>query len=301
MSTPARPKELGEFLKARRAELTPSTVGLPASTSVRRVPGLRREEVAALATISIDYYTRLERGRMPASAHVLNDLARVLRLDDDQRAYMLQLAGKPLGRRAGEAVRTIRPQLRRLLDQLTETPALVLGRCMDILAWNRMAAALITDFGQIPEERRNYVRLVFSDPALRKLYADWEEVGRMCVAFLHMDVAADPDDPYLASLVRELSVRDDDFREWWDGQHVTRKGHGIKRFNHPVVGEITLDWDTLTCATAPSQQLIILNAEPGTSSHNALRLLAAWAVNHVADPRGHPPGTGPLTGARPLP
>ncbi len=137
------------------------------------------------------------------------------------------------------------PQLRRLLDQLPEAAALVLGSGMDILAWNRLAAALITDFSRIPEEQRNYVRMVFTDPAMRTLYPDWADVAHKAVTNLHMDAARHPDDPRLAELVRELSTLDADFRNWWHGHHVTSKGQGTKRFHHPVVGEITLDWDTL--------------------------------------------------------
>ncbi len=276
-SDDARLKELGDFLRARRAELSPLSVGLPAGPVERRVPGLRREEVAGLAAISTDYYRRLEQGRMPASAPVLDELARVLRLDDDQRAYLFELAGKPSGRPRAGSARGTSPQLRRLLDQLPEAAALVLGSGMDILAWNRLAAALITDFSRIPEERRNYVRMMFTDPAMRTLYPDWADVAHKAVTNLHMDAARNPDDPRLAELVRELSTVDADFRNWWRGHHVTSKGQGTKRFNHPLVGEITLDWDTLTCDTASDQQVIVLTAQPGTPSHDALRILASWS------------------------
>ena len=200
--------ELGDFLKARRAELSPQSMGLPDNGTLRRVPGLRREEVALLAAISTEYYTRLEQGRMEASAPVLMTLARVLRLDDDQRDYLLELAGKDNARPRRRAAQKVRPQMRRLLDNLVDTPALVLGRRMDILAWNPLAAALMTDFSQIPEERRNSVRLVFTDPAMRNLYTDWEDVARTNVAFLRMEAADNPDDPRLSELVEELSVRD---------------------------------------------------------------------------------------------
>lgn len=278
-----RLKELGEFLRARRGELSPQAVGLPAGPVTRRVPGLRREEVAGLAAISTDYYRRLEQGRMAASGPVLDELARVLRLDDDQRAYLFELAGKPLAKPRAEPARVISPQLRRLLDQLPEAATLVLGSGMDIIAWNRLAAALITDFAQIPEEQRNYVRLVFTDPAMRTLYPDWADVAHKAVTNLHMDAARHPDDLRLAELVRELSTRDADFRTWWHGQHVASKGQGTKRFHHPVVGELTLDWDTLICDTAPDQHVIVLTAEPGTPSHDGLRILASWAGVHVPD------------------
>ncbi|MEQ0564243.1 helix-turn-helix domain-containing protein [Amycolatopsis sp. NEAU-NG30] len=265
---------MGEFLRARRAELTPQVVGLPTETTARRVPGLRREEVARLAAISTDYYRRVEQGRMTASGPVLAELARVLRLDVDQRSYLFELAGKPAGAPRATPSRTISPQLRRLLDQLPEAPALVLGEGMDILAWNSLAAALITDFARIPEPERNYVRLIFTDPAMRTLYPDWTDVARKAVTNLHMDVARHPDDPRLTELVAELSQLDTDFRHWWHGQHVESKGQGTKRFHHPLVGDLTLDWDTLICDTAPDQYVIVLTAQPGTPSHDALRALA---------------------------
>ncbi|MDX8148827.1 helix-turn-helix domain-containing protein [Lentzea sp. BCCO 10_0061] len=293
-----RLKDLGEFLRARRGELSPQAVGLPAGPVARRVPGLRREEVARLAAISTDYYRRLEQGRMAASGAVLDELARVLRLTDDQRVYLFELAGKPSGKARARSAQEISPQLRRLLDQLPEAAALVLGSGMDIIAWNRLAAALITDFAQIPEERRNYVRMVFTDPAMRTLYPDWADVARKAVTNLHMDAALHPDDPRLAELVIELSTQDADFREWWRGQHVEAKGQGTKRFHHPLVGELTLDWDTLICDTAPDQHVIVLTAQPGTPSHDALRILASWAGEHV--PAAGPSDSGTPVAARPL-
>ena len=220
----AHPNELGAFLKARRAELSPGEVGLLDAGGHRRVAGLRREEVAQLAAISTDYYTRLEQGRIRASASVLASLARVLRLDDDQRTYLYELAGRNPSRPRRRAAQKVRPQIQLLLDQLTEIPAMVLGRNMDILAWNSLAAALITDFSQIPESQRNHVRLVFTDPAIRHLYADWEGVARMNVAQLRMAAAENPDDPRLAALVGELSVQDPQFRQWWAAQQVASRG-----------------------------------------------------------------------------
>ncbi|MBE9373753.1 helix-turn-helix domain-containing protein [Saccharopolyspora sp. HNM0983] len=279
MSSSKSPRsELGEFLKARRAELGPHQVGLPDTGAVRRVPGLRREEVAQLAAISTDYYTRLEQGRIAASASVLGALARVLHLDDDQRDYLSELAGKEAVRPRRRTRQTVRVPLQRLLDDLRFTPAFVLGRRMDVLAWNPLAAALVTDFGQIPARNRNYVRLLFTDPAMRRLYADWETVAHTCVALLRREAARCPDDPQLAELVGELSVRDADFRQWWAAHHVANQRIGTKTLHHPVVGDLTLDWDTLTSATDPDQQLITWSAEPGTPAHDRLRILASWAA-----------------------
>jgi transcriptional regulator with XRE-family HTH domain len=275
----AHPNELGAFLNARRAELSPGEVGLRDVGGHRRVAGLRREEVAQLAAISTDYYTRLEQGRIRASASVLASLARVLRLDDDQRTYLYELAGRNPSRPRRRATQKVRPQMQLLLDQLSEIPAMILGRNMDILAWNSLAAALITDFSQIPEDQRNHVRLVFTDPAIRHLYADWEGVARSNVAMLRMDAAENPDDPRLAALVGELSVQEPQFRQWWAAQQVASRGFGRKVFRHPVAGEIVLDWDTLVCATDPEQKLIIMTAEPGSPSQEALRFLASWSAS----------------------
>lgn len=272
--------ELGEFLKARRAELTPRQVGLSETGAVRRVPGLRREEVAQLAAISTDYYTRLEQGRIPVSASVLTVLAGALHMDDEQHSYLAELAGKETTRPRRRAGQKVQPSLRRLLDDLGSTPAIVLGRRMDVLAWNPLAAALVADFAQIPAKERNYVRLVFTDPAMRSLYADWEGVAHTCVALLRREAARYPDDPQLTRLVGELSVQDPQFRQWWAAHHVAGKRIGTKTLNHPVVGDLTLDWDTLTCTDDPDQQLITWTADPGTPAHDRLRILASWTAGH---------------------
>ncbi|MEV8350554.1 helix-turn-helix domain-containing protein [Streptomyces niveus] len=282
-SNAAHRNELGEFLKARRAELSPRTVGLPDSGGPRRVPGLRREEVAQLAAISTDYYTRLEQGRIQASAPVLAALTRALHLQDDQRAYLFSLAGKPSARSPRRARQQVQPQLRRLLDDLTATPAVVMGRRMDILAWNALAAAMITDFGKIPEKSRNYIRLIFTDPDMRTLYSDWNTVARTCVAQLRMEAAKYPDDPRLSALVGELSVHDELFRRWWAAHDVATLSVGTKVLRHPVAGELTLDWDTLTATTDPDQQLVIWTAEPGTPTYDGLRFLASWATAGTRD------------------
>ena len=280
MTRDAHLNELGEFLRARRAELSPRAVGLPDTGTPRRVPGLRREEVAQLAAISTDYYTRLEQGRIQASAPVLGAITRVLHLNDDQCDYLFGLAGRNISRPRRRSGQKVQPQLRRLLDDLTATPAVVMGRRMDVLAWNSLAAALVTDFGQIPEKHRNYIRLIFTDPAVRALYSDWETVARTCVAQLRMEAAKYPDDPRLTALVGELSVQDPHFRRWWAAHHVATLSVGTKVFHHPVAGDLTLDWDTLTASTDPDQQLVIWTAEPGTPSHDALRILASWAADH---------------------
>jgi transcriptional regulator with XRE-family HTH domain len=274
-------KELGAFLRARRSELSPSDVDLPEGGTQRRVAGLRREEVAQLAAISADYYTRLEQGRIHPSAPVLASLARVLRLDDDQRTYMNELAGNPATARSRRrAPQKVKPYMQRVLDRV-DAPAIVMTPTHDILAWNRLAAALMLDFSEVPERERNFMRLLFTDPRLRSLYPDWEGLARAVVSYMRMEAARKPDDPRLAELVGDLSIRDAQFRQWWAGTHVAVKRRGTRTYNHPVVGEITLDWDALTSDAEPDQQLVVYTAEPGSRSERALRELAAWAAEHI--------------------
>ena len=166
--------------------------------------------------------------------------------------------------------------MRRLLDQLTQTPAVVLGRRLDILAWNASATALYTDFARIPARRRNYVRLLFTDPAFRGLHAEWRRDARIVVASLRMEAANDPDDPELAILVGELSVQDADFRSWWASHQVTGAGYGTKHYRHPLVGDLTLDCDTWDSPDRSGQRLMVLSAEPGTPSGERLRILSSW-------------------------
>ncbi|SEF37534.1 Helix-turn-helix domain-containing protein [Amycolatopsis pretoriensis] len=281
MEPTGQPKELGDFLKARRAQLNPRDVGLVEPASPRRVAGLRREEVAQLAAISVDYLTRLEQGRVQASSSVLATLARALRLDDDQQSYVYELAGKPFRRPRRRAGEKLRPAMKRLLEQLAETPAMVLGRRLDVVAWNDSAAALFTDFARYPANRRNYVYLLFADPQVRALHADWDEAARTAVAALHLEAARDPDAPELAELVGELAVHHPEFRTWWAAHHVTSQGYGVKHYHHPVVGDLTLDCDMWESPDGSGQRLMVLTAEPGSAAHEGLRILASWTAEPV--------------------
>lgn len=274
MSGSIQQNELGTFLKARRAERTPHAAGLAGSGGSRRVAGLRREEVAQLASISTDYYTRIEQGRIRVSGPVLSTLADVLHLDEDQRRYMFELAGKPTSRSTRQSAQQVKAPLQRLLDDLSSTPAIVMGRRMDVLAWNRLAAAMITEFDRLPAPHRNYVRVLFTDPAMRTLYEDWESVARTAVAQLRMEAAKYPDDPRLAVLVGELSLRDAQFAQWWAERNVASLSSGTKTLVHPTVGTLVLDWDTLAETADAEQQLIVWTAEPGSPTHAALRTLA---------------------------
>ncbi|MDF9811701.1 helix-turn-helix transcriptional regulator [Streptomyces sp. SPB162] len=271
--------ELGEFLKVCRAQLSPRTVGLPESGAPRRVPGLRREEVAQLVGISTRAYARLEQGRTPVPRTVLATLARVLHLDDAQRDHLFELAARGTCEPRRRPAQKVHPQLRRILDELSTTPALVLGRHLDILAWNPLAAALLTDFDKLPANRRNYARLMFTDPAFRELCLDWRTNARICVTHLRLEAARYPGDPKLAALVGELSVTDADFRQWWAGRQMNGLRMGTKRLRHPIVGDLTLDWDTLTCTADPTQKLVVATADPGAPSHDGLLFLASWTAD----------------------
>ena len=270
--------ELRDFLRSRRAKITPDEAGLPAHPGVRRVPGLRREEIAQLAGVSVDYYVRLERGRhLNVSASVLDAIARALRLNDLERAHLFRIAKPGRARPRSLPPQRIRPGLRLLLDSLTDVPALVYGRRMDVLGANHLARALYTDFDALPARDRNMARLVFLDEHFRSLYADWEDAARNIVASLRLYAGGRPHDPALAELVGELSVHDTDFRRWWADHDVFERGHGIKHFHHPVVGDLVLNYEAFTPTDDPEQLLGISTAEPGSVSAERLKLLASWA------------------------
>ena len=272
--------ELREFLRSRRARITPGEAGLTPAPGTRRVPGLRREEVAQLAGVSVDYYVRLERGRdVNASEAVLDAIARALRLNEVERSHLFAIArhGKPSRARSRPLPpQRVRPGLYRVLETLTETPAIVTGRRTDVLATNRLARALYTDFDALPYRERNMSRYVFLDEGARELYADWEAVARTSVASLHLYAGRHPHDPQLAALIGELSLRDEDFRRWWADHDVQRRTFGSKHFHHPVVGDLTLDYEAFAVTGDPDQVLGIYTAEPGSPSEEALRLLASW-------------------------
>ncbi len=285
-------RELGRFFAARRAQLQPADVGLPELPgSLRRVAGLRREEVARLVAISTDYYTRIEQGRLAPSAPVLDGMIRALRLDDEQADYVVALLARsseapgPRGSlasrssrgarasRSERASRAVRPQIARLLGQLDHTPALVFGPLLDILAWNDLAAALLLDFAELPPKERNYIRLVFLHPRMRALYPEWQQVARTCVAVLRMNAAENPTDPALSALVGELSIASPEFRRWWAERRVAHQSFGTKVIRHPVAGDLTLDWDSFAQTGSPDQQLVLWSAEPGSASEARLRTL----------------------------
>ncbi|RKN39443.1 helix-turn-helix transcriptional regulator [Streptomyces hoynatensis] len=279
-----RRAELGEFLRSRRARLRPEELGLADYGGRRRVPGLRREELARLAGVSVDHYVRLEQGRtLHFSEAVLDAVARALRLDAVEREHLYRLArpwpqGRPEpGRPEGEEPQRVRPGLRRLLDSAADVPAYVVGRNTDVLAWNRLAAALITDFGALPPRQRNLARLVFLDEGTRSLYADWWDKARDVAAYLRLDAGRHPGDPQTARLLEELDAASPEFRAAWAEHRLKDKTHGRYRYRHPVVGELDLGFETLRLPDDPDQALVAHTVEEGSPSETALRLLSTWA------------------------
>ncbi|MGW2460546.1 helix-turn-helix domain-containing protein [Streptomyces sp. NPDC001761] len=276
-----RRAELSEFLRSRRARLKPEDVGLAGFGRHRRVPGLRREELAQLAGVSVAYYTRLEQGNgRNVSAEVLDSIARALRLTDAEHAHLTHLA-KPKAHKKKPAARQqqVRAVLRHLLDSMDGVPAYVVGRCSQILAWNRMAAAVFGDWGELPPAERNWARLVFLRPAYRELFVDWEQKAIDIVCALRMDAGCDPDDARLSVLVGELSVKSEEFRRLWATHDVKEKSHGVKHLHHPLVGDLALNFESFRLTDGSEQVLVTYHADPDSASADSLRLLASWGAD----------------------
>ncbi|MFB7945620.1 helix-turn-helix transcriptional regulator [Kitasatospora phosalacinea] len=271
--------ELGEFLRQRRARIQPSDVGLPELGRRRRVPGLRREEVAQLAGVSVDYYVRLEQGRGDGvSAEVLDAVARVLRLDATERGHLHDLARPPRGthRRAPRQVGQVGPGLRLVLDAMA-LPAFVLGRCMDVRAWNAAADAVI-GFSELPPGERNMARHAFLTEYGARLYPEFERVAAETVAHLRLDAARHPDDPELAALVAELNAHSSLFAELWSRHGVREKASGRKLLLHPRAGELDFGYETLAPPGEPGLLLVVYTVEPGSVTAERLAALTAAAA-----------------------
>ncbi|MFF0080791.1 helix-turn-helix transcriptional regulator [Streptomyces canus] len=275
-----RRAELSEFLRTRRARLKPEDVGLPDFGRHRRVPGLRREELSQLAGVSVAYYTRLEQGNgRNVSAEVLDAIARALRLTDAERAHLTHLA-KPKQHKKKTTARTeqVRGSIRQLLDSI-DVPAYVSGRRSDIVAWNRLAAAVFGDWAELPAQDRNWARMIFLRPEYQDLFVPWEQKASDVVSYLRMDAGCHPDDPRLSALVGELSVKSEEFRRLWATHDVKEKSFGVKQLRHPLVGDLTLNFESFPLSDGTEQVLITYHAEPGSPSAEALRLLASWGAD----------------------
>ncbi|AOT05804.1 helix-turn-helix transcriptional regulator [Arthrobacter sp. U41] len=277
--------EFGEFLKAMRSRITPEMVGLPSSGAARRVPGLRREEVARLADVSTDYYTRLEQGRnIRPSRAVLGSVGRALNLDPGEQSHMIDLLENCANSRPSNPAQTVRPALQQLLDAVGNVPALVLGRRTDVLAGNRLAFLLLADFTAMPAAERNLTRWIHLEPRARELFGDWKTVASEAVGGLRADIGRHPNDAQANQLVGELAVQSEHFRRWWAGHRVAAASAGTVRLHHPVVGDLELNFEDLALREDPDQVLRVFSAKPGSPSADSLALLGSYGAGQSPAP-----------------
>ncbi|WP_042377703.1 helix-turn-helix transcriptional regulator [Streptacidiphilus melanogenes] len=283
-----RRSEIRDFLTTRRARVTPEQAGLKVSplAGARRVPGLRREEVALLAGVSLPYYTRLERGdACGATDAVLDAIARALLLDDAERAHLFDLV-RTANAAAGTAAqgratrhpqrRPIRPELWNMLEAMSGVPAYIRNGRLDVLAGNPLARALFAPVFNSPARPVNSARFTFLDPAAAAFYPDWDAVADQNVATLRAEVGRNPHDKALSDLIGELSTRGDTFRERWAQHEVRRHRSGAKRLNHPLVGQLTFTYETMELAADEGLYLIVCGVAPGSRDAETLDLLASW-------------------------
>ena len=277
--------ELSQFLTSRRAKVTPEQAGLP-TYGQRRVPGLRREEVASLAGVSVEYYKRLERGNVTgASDSVLEGLADALQLDDAERAHLFDLAraASPIAprRRSRPAQQLVRPVVQRILDSIG-SPATVSNARGDYLAANQLGRALYAPVFESREQPPNSARFTFLDPAAQVFFVDWEKVAKDLVAALRSQAGRNPYDRALSDLVGELSTRSEAFRTWWAAHNVRYHQTGTKRLHHPVVGDLELSYEVMELSADTGLTISTYTAEPGSRSQEALDLLASWTATPAA-------------------
>ncbi|MEU9398557.1 helix-turn-helix transcriptional regulator [Streptomyces sp. SID4985] len=271
------------FLRSRRDRITPGQAGLPVYGQ-RRVPGLRRGEVATLAGVSVEYYTRLERGNLQGvSDSVLDAVARALRLDATERMYLYDLAraaGPATAARARQRQGrpTVRPSVARIVAGMPGLPAFVMNNRLDALAANPLGRALYSEMYADVASGGNVVRFAFLARAARRLYTDWERMARFTVGALRVEAARNPHDRELSRLIGELSTRSDEFRVMWGSQDVHVFRDSTKRFRHPVVGDLELDQETMYLPDDSGLSVLVYSAAPGTPAENALKLLAGWSA-----------------------
>jgi transcriptional regulator with XRE-family HTH domain len=276
--------ETRDFLTTRRAKITPDRAGLPAYGGNRRVAGLRREEVALLAGVSVDYYTRLERGNLAGvSDNVLDALARALQLDEAERAHLFDLArtantSATAARTRRRPARHVRVEVQRLLDAMTMAPAYVRNGRLDVLAANPLGRAVFAPLFDTAAATPNMARFIFLDPAAQDFYVEWERLAGDTVALLRAEAGRDPYDRALTDLVGELSTRSDLFRTWWAAHNVRLHRTGTKRFHHPVVGDLVLAYESMDLTADQGLRINAYTAEPGSRSQQALDLLASWSA-----------------------
>jgi transcriptional regulator with XRE-family HTH domain len=293
--------EIRDFLTSRRARIMPEEVGL-VSLGRRRVPGLRREEVATLAGLSIEYYNRLERGNLGgASETVLDALADALRLDEAERAHLYDLAraSQPASRsRRRATTSTLRPSVQWMLDSMTNSAAFAENGRLDAIGTNQLGRALYPAMFHNEQQPKNWARFVFFNRDAPNIYADWERAAKDTVALLRSEAGRNPHDRELTELIGELATQSDEFRTLWAAHAVRLHTKGVKQLNHPIVGELRLNYDRLDVMADPGITLVVYTAEPGSRSAESFALLASWAAtdtNALApdDPGGHQSANDP--------
>ncbi|MFI5709137.1 helix-turn-helix domain-containing protein [Kribbella sp. NPDC051620] len=274
--------EIREFLSSRRARITPERAGLPAYGGNRRVKGLRREEVALLAGVSVDYYIRLERGNLSgASESVLESVSRALQLDEAEQSHLFALARESTAtpaRRRRSTTQAVKPAIQQILDAITDAPAWIRNDRHDMLAANRMASALYAPMLADPRRPANTARFVYLDPASKDFFPHWDRTADDIAAILRSHAGRNPHDKALTELIGELSTRSEDFRTRWATHNVRFHRTGKKQLHHPVVGPLDLDFEAMEFPSSPGLTLLVYTAAPNTPTADALTLLASWSA-----------------------
>jgi transcriptional regulator with XRE-family HTH domain len=275
--------QIREFLSSRRARITPEQAGLPAYGGNRRVKGLRREEVALLAGVSVDYYVRMERGNLGgASEGVLDALSRALQLDEAEQAHLMALAREadsaPAVRRRRPPAKHVRPAIQQVLDAITEAPAWVRNGRHDLLVANQLARALFAPMLADPRRPANTARFVYLDEASKDFFVDWERAANDIAAMLRSEAGRNPHDKALSELIGELSTLSETFRTRWAAHNVRFHRTGVKKLHHPVVGHLDLNFEAMEFPSDPGLTLVVYTAPVGSPTADALKLLASWAA-----------------------
>jgi transcriptional regulator with XRE-family HTH domain len=297
MATMDLRNEIRDFLSSRRARIAPEQAGLPAYGGNRRVKGLRREEVAMLAGVSVDYYVRMERGSLAgASDGVLDGLAAALQLDEAERDHLFHLAresGPQPARRRRRTSATVRPALQQVLDAMTQAPAWIRNGRHDVLAMNQLARALYSPVLADPRRPANTSRFVYLNPAAaEEFFVDYDKVARDAAAILRLEAGRNPHDEELIALIGEMSTRSELFRQRWASQDVHLHRSGRKRVRHPVVGQLDLDFESMELPGDPGLQLNVYTAPVGSPTADGLALLASWAASQESLPSEKLPTSG---------
>jgi transcriptional regulator with XRE-family HTH domain len=289
------PNDIREFLTSRRARLTPDQAGLPNFGGRRRVPGLRREEVALLAGMSVEYYVRFERGNAKGiSEAVLEGVSRALQLNDAERSHLYDLVRAanegihPQRRRGSTRTQQIRPGLQQLLDAMHDVPVFIQNGRLDILATNRLGHAVFSELYVQPQRPANFGRFLFLDPRADVFYRDWDDAAYQTVALLRGQAGRSPHDRILSDLIGELSTRSDRFRTLWASHDVREHSTGVKLITHPIVGDFDLAYEAMNLSSDRGLQLIAYSAPHGSSSADALKVLSSWTAPDSAQVANFP-------------